>query len=40
LPDDVDADTINAEYKSGILSLFLAKTNKPEEESVHRIIVY
>jgi HSP20 family protein len=40
LPEDVDADTINAEYKSGILSLFLAKTSKPEDESVHRIIVY
>lgn len=40
LPDDVDADTISAEYKSGILSLFLAKTSNPEVESVHRVIVY
>jgi len=40
LPDDVDADTISAEYKSGILTLFLAKTSKPENESVHKVIVY
>lgn len=40
MPEDVDADTISAEYKSGILSLYMAKTSKPEEESVHRIIVY
>jgi HSP20 family protein len=40
LPEDVDADTISAEYKSGILSLYLSKTGKPEDESVHRVIVY
>jgi HSP20 family protein len=40
LPEDVDADTISAEYDAGILSLYLTKTSHPENETVHRIIVY
>lgn len=40
LPDNADTEFISAEYKQGILSLYIPKSNKPSSPDTKQIIVY
>jgi len=40
LPANTDSDFVSAEYKDGILSLYLFKTDYPTLHSFHPIVVY
>ncbi|UEG50143.1 Hsp20/alpha crystallin family protein [Ferruginibacter lapsinanis] len=40
LPENVDAEFVNAEYKEGILHLRLPKTDQPSKKPHTRIVVY
>jgi len=40
LPANADSDSVSAEYKDGILSLYLVKTDCPALHSFHPIVVY
>lgn len=39
LPDNIDADSISAQHKDGILSIHVAKNNKPIDDKVKRIAI-
>lgn len=40
LPDNIDTDFIKAEYRTGILSFWFLKTEKPYQKSASTVIVY
>ena len=40
LPEDIDTDFITSEYKSGILSIWFSKTQRPRPQRASTIIVY
>lgn len=40
LPDNADTEFISAEYRQGILSLYIPKSNEPSSADTKQIIVY
>ncbi len=40
LPSNIDTDFLHAEYKAGVLCIYLTKTDQASVKSLHHIIVY
>ena len=40
LPDNADAEFISAEYKEGMLSIYISKTDEPSKINTQHILIY
>lgn len=40
LPAGIDTDFVTAQYRNGVLSIILAKTNRPAGHRTGEIIIY